>query len=253
MSLTALIRWWRGTEWVHGVWAERKRIYLPEFFSSDAHSTDFQSKLTPNICFDAGCASISLAMGKWRGWPLNLCSVRVYSGAWKVNTFCIQNHRAHLVSLSLWWSVFLLQLSGYRPLHSPKQTCPGPCTRATTRPRPDSTQKRLFFFLRAPLWVLLVWFADNSHVGEHVVHVCSICPLIRLQGSALKHALSHPHPSCASTHSASPSDKEAILALISFHYVRADLVSGAATGSLMAPKQIIAYCLQMYKWLFSCL
>lgn len=45
------------------------------------------------------------------------------------------------------------------------------------------------FFLRAPLWVLLVWFADNSRVGEHVVHVCSIYPLIRLQGSALKHAL----------------------------------------------------------------
>lgn len=35
-------------------------------------------------------------------------------------------------------------------------------------------RKRLFFLGQAPLWVLLVWFADNSHVGEHVVHVCSI-------------------------------------------------------------------------------
>lgn len=59
--------------------------------------------------------------------------------------------------------------------------------------QPHSSQtplrKKLFFFLQAPLWVLLVWFADKSHVGEHVVHVCSICPLIRLQGNALKHAL----------------------------------------------------------------
>lgn len=72
--------------------------------------------------------------------------------------------------------------------------------------------------------MLLVWFADNGRVGEHVVHVCSIYPLIRLQGSALKHALWGP-PLLPRTHSAGPSDKEAILALISFHYVRAYLAS----------------------------
>lgn len=72
--------------------------------------------------------------------------------------------------------------------------------------------------------MLLVWFADNSRVEEHVVHVCSIYPLIRLQGSALKHALQP--PLLASTHSASPSDKEAILALISFHSARPYLASG---------------------------
>lgn len=74
-----------------------------------------------------GCAFASnfISCESGRGRPLKLHSVKVYNGAWKVNTFCIQNRRAHLVSLSLWWSVFFLRLSGYRPLHFPKQTCRG--------------------------------------------------------------------------------------------------------------------------------
>ena len=67
----------------------------------------------------------SLAERGGEGRPVKLHSVKVYNGAWKVNTFCIQICKAHLVPLSLWWSVFLLPFSGYRPLHFPKQTCQG--------------------------------------------------------------------------------------------------------------------------------
>lgn len=65
-------------------------------------------------------------------------------------------------------------------------------------------RERLFFLRQAPLWVLLVCFADSSHVVEHVVHVCSIYSLITLQGSAVKCAA----VLLTSTHPASPSDKE---------------------------------------------
>lgn len=106
-------------------------------------------------------------------------------------------------------------------------------------------RKRLFFLRQAPLWVLLVWFADNSHVGEHVVHVCSIYPLIRLQGSALKHA-SQPSSSCPPTLPVHQI-RSPTRALISFHSARPYLVSGICK-SVMAPTQIAPnYCLEIWE------
>lgn len=106
-------------------------------------------------------------------------------------------------------------------------------------------RKRLFFLRQAPLWVLLVWFADNSHVGEHVVHVCSIYPLIKLQGSAVKHASqpsSLPPPTLPVHQIRSPTR-----ALISFHSARPYLVSGICE-SVMAPTQITPnYCLEIWE------
>lgn len=131
-----------------------------------AHSTGFQSWI--DVKYLPWCGLHEL--WEWQGWSLEPCSVKVHNHAWKVNTFCIQNGRAHLVALSLRWSVFLLLLSRYRPLHSPEQTRQGERARAATPPK----KKKAVFLWRAPLWVLLVWFADNSRVGEHVVHVCSI-------------------------------------------------------------------------------
>lgn len=82
----------------------------------------FKAELMSNICLDAGSASDFMSCESGRGGPWK---TKVYNHAWKVNTFCIQNRRAHLVTLSLRWSVFLLLLSRYRPLHLPKQTRQG--------------------------------------------------------------------------------------------------------------------------------
>lgn len=52
------------------------------------------------------------------------------------------------------------------------------------------------------------------------------------------HCERRPTPTCFS----SLSDKEAILDLISFHYGRADLVSGAAMGILIRPTRMLPNC-----------
>lgn len=127
-------------------------------------------------------------------------------------------------------------------------TCPNKPVKASAhvwRTPPWHWAKRLLFLWRAPLWVLLVWFADNSHVGEHVVHVCSIYPLIRLQGSALKHASrpsSSPPPTPPVHQIRSP-----IQALISFHSAQPYLVRGVCK-SVVAPTQITPnYCLEIWE------
>lgn len=106
-------------------------------------------------------------------------------------------------------------------------------------------RKRQIFLRQAPLWVLLVWFIDNGHVGEHVVHVCSIYPLIRLQGSALKHASqpsSSPSPTLPVHQIRSPARP-----LISFYSAQPYMVSGICK-SVMAPTQITPnYCLEIWE------
>lgn len=116
----------------------------------------------------------------------------------------------------------------------------------TTRKNEKSSRAKacLSFSASATFECSLFGLLITAELGEHV-HVCSIYSLIRLQGSALKHALwapSHPptHPRPG------PSDKEAILALISFHYVRGPYLVSVffvfflrdRQGSLMAPTQI---------------
>lgn len=108
--------------------------------------------------------------------------------------------------------------------------------------------KRVFFFWflwRAPLWVLLVWFADNSHVGEHVVHVCSIYPLIRLQGSALKHASqpsSSPSPALPVHQIRSPTQ-----VLNSFHSAWPYLVRVVCKNILVPTPITPNYCLEIWE------
>lgn len=117
-----------------------------------AHSSAFQSKSTSNICLE--CRLRLYLIGYERaarvapGTPLRESLQRCVKGKHVL-------HSESQGSLSVLISVMKClpppRLSGYRPLHFPKQTCPGQCTRATTPPRPDSTQEWLFFFSRAPL------------------------------------------------------------------------------------------------------
>lgn len=99
-------------------------------------------------------------------------SVKVYSGAWKVNNVVHSEWQGSLSPLISVMKCFSSSpLSGYRPLHFPKQSRQRQRTCATTSRQPGSARRWLFSFLRAPHLGLLVWFADKSQVGG----TCGAC------------------------------------------------------------------------------